>query len=126
MKLLVDVQLPARLAVRLAELGHEAVHTGSLPEGNRTTDRQIAAMADRDRRVVVTKDGDFRNAHLLTGSPNRVLIVATGNISNDELLGLIEARLPEISEAFVQADHVEIRRDAVLSFPRARDIYGRD
>lgn len=126
MKFLIDAQLPARLAVRLAELGHDAIHTISLPEGNRTTDRQVAALADRGLRIVVTKDSDFRNSHLLTGSPNRVLIVTTGNIGNDELLGLIETRLPEISEAFAQADRVEIRRDAIVSYLRARDIYGRD
>ena len=102
MRFLVDAQLPARLASRLAELGHDVVHTSSLPDGNRTTDQQIAGLADRDGRIVVTKDADFRNSHLLRGSPARLLIVATGNIRNDDLLNLVESRLAEIDEAFAQ------------------------
>lgn len=38
-RVLVAAQLPARLASRLAELGHVVVHTSSLPDGNRTTDQ---------------------------------------------------------------------------------------
>ena len=119
MRFLVDAQLPARLAPRLAELGHDVVHTSSLPDGNRTTDQQIAALADQDGRIVVTKDAVFRNSRLLRGSPARLLIVATGNIRNDDLLNLVESRLAEIDEAFAQGDHVELRRDAVVSYPRA-------
>lgn len=119
MRFLVDAQLPARLAWRLVELGHDAVHTSSLPDGNRTTDQQIAAVADRDSRIVVTKDADFRNTHLLTGSPAKLLVVATGNIRNNDLLNLFESRLAEIEQAFALGDHVELRRGAVLSHPRA-------
>lgn len=41
MKFLVDAQLPRRLAGRLREAGHEAIHTLDLPLGNRTTDTLI-------------------------------------------------------------------------------------
>jgi len=118
-RFLVDAQLPARLASRLGALGHDVVHTSSLPGGNRTTDQQVAGLADRDGRIVVTKDADFRNSHLLTGSPARLLIVATGNIRNDDLLNLVQSRLAEIEEAFARGDHVELRRGAVVSYPRA-------
>ena len=67
-----------------------------------STDQQIAGLADRDDRIVVTKDADFRNSHLLTGSPVRLLIMAPGNIRNDDLLNLVESRLAEIDEAFAQ------------------------
>jgi len=105
--------------LRLGELGHDVVHTSSLPDGNTTTDQQIAELADWDGRIVVTKDADFRNSHLLTGSPARLLIVATGNLRNDDLLNLVESRLAEIGEAFSRGDHVELQRGAVLSYPRA-------
>ena len=61
------------------------------PGRERTTDQQIAGLADQDGWVVVTKDESFqyfRNSHLLTGSPARLLVVATGNIGNDDLLPL--------------------------------------
>ena len=61
MRFLVDAELPARPASRLAEFGHDAVHTWSLPDGDRSTDQQIADKADRDGRIVISKDADFRN-----------------------------------------------------------------
>ena len=87
MKFLVDAQLPPRLARALVAAGHDAVHTRDLPEGNRSKDRAVAEAADADERVLVTKDGDFRDGHRLRGSPRRVLIVTTGNIHNDVLSG---------------------------------------
>jgi len=117
-KFLIDAQLPVRLAVRLREHGHDVVHTSSLPDGNRTTDQQIASLADQELRVVVSKDADFRNNHLLIGSPEQLLLVATGNISNNDLLELVESRLSDISHAFIGADLVELRRDSLVRYPR--------
>lgn len=79
---------------------------------------RIAALADRDGRVVVTKDADFRNSHLLSGSPARLLVVATGNIGNDDLLRLFESRIAEIEEAFDLGDYVELRHGTVVSHSR--------
>jgi predicted nuclease of predicted toxin-antitoxin system len=41
-KFLIDAQLLARLAEFLNRAGHDAVHSTGLPDGNRSTDRQIA------------------------------------------------------------------------------------
>ena len=59
MRFLVDAQLPRRFAAWLREHGHDALHTLDLPEGNRTADTSITALADGEHRVVVTKDADF-------------------------------------------------------------------
>jgi len=48
-----------------------------------------------------------------------LLVVAPGNIRNDELLNLFASRLAEVEEAFALGDHVERRRGAVLSHPHA-------
>ncbi|HEX4349105.1 MAG TPA: DUF5615 family PIN-like protein, partial [Verrucomicrobiae bacterium] len=56
MKFIVDAQLPRRLARELAAAGHDAMHTLDFPAGNRTPDEDIAAVAVREGRVVVTKD----------------------------------------------------------------------
>src|SRR5207245_4918030 len=74
-KFLIDAQLPPRLARALAAAGHHAVHTLDLPEGNRTTDRTVAEAADADDRVLITKDGCFRDRHRLRASPRWLLIV---------------------------------------------------
>jgi predicted nuclease of predicted toxin-antitoxin system len=102
-KFLVDAQLPPRLARLLNEHGHDATHTSELPKANRTPDDEMAATADAEDRVVVSKDRDFRNSHFLKGSPRRLLVVHTGNISNNELLALFEANLGQIADALDEA-----------------------
>jgi predicted nuclease of predicted toxin-antitoxin system len=115
-KFLVDAQLPPRLARALVEAGHDAVHTVDLPEGNRSKDRAVAEAADADDRVLVTKDGDFRGGHRLRGSPRRLLIVTTGNIGNDELLGLFSVHLDLLVSALESARMVELGEDSVEMF----------
>ncbi|MGH9104684.1 MAG: DUF5615 family PIN-like protein [Acidimicrobiales bacterium] len=108
MKFLVDAQLPAKLVSLLATAGHEAVHTSQLREGNRTTDTALTALADEEDRVLVTKDRDFRNSHLLRRSPGRLLVVATGNIGNKDLLSLFADNLDTIVAALREATFVEL------------------
>ena len=106
MNFLVDAQLPARLARALAVAGHDAIHTSDLPEGNRSTDGDIARRADTENRVVVTKDRDFRDGHLLTGSPRRLLVVATGNITNNALMALFASRsLRRSTQGYERSPH---------------------
>ncbi|MET9028007.1 DUF5615 family PIN-like protein [Nocardia sp. NPDC004168] len=114
MKFLVDAQLPRRLAVLLSEAGHDAVHTSDFLLGNRTTDHQIAMRADREDRVVVTKDRDFWVSHVLRGSPRSLLIIATGNITNAALLELCTAHLCEIVPLLKTCVVVEMGRDRLV------------
>jgi predicted nuclease of predicted toxin-antitoxin system len=113
-KFLVDAQLPARLAAALTAAGHDAAHTSQLPHGNRSTDRQVAEEADSSDRVVVTKDSDFRDGHLLAGRPRRLLVVRTGNITNNALLALFDASLVDVVEAFEEADFIELQTDSLI------------
>lgn len=114
MKLLIDAQLPYRLAEWLRERGHDVQHTLDLPAGNRTTDGEICALAERDERIVVTKDDDFVQSHVLQGRPPRLLLVATGNIGNRELISLWQAHLDQIETGFAISDFVEITRSALV------------
>jgi len=113
-RFLVDAQLPRRLASTLSDLGHDSIHTLDLPARNATPDREVASVADREDRVVVTKDGDFRLSHLLTGRPRRLLYVATGNIANEVLLELVRRHLTEVEEAFQNSAHVELTVDSLI------------
>ena len=119
MKFLIDAQLPARLAEFLNQAGHDAVHTSGLPDGNRSTDRQIAERANADGRVMVTKDRDFRDGHLLARTPRQLLVVATGNITNDELLSLFELHLRAVVSGFEEADFAELSLKALSLGHRA-------
>jgi predicted nuclease of predicted toxin-antitoxin system len=120
-KFLVDAQLPVRLARFLRQAGHDVVHTSELPDGNRTPDRQIAELADGGNRVVVTKDRDFRDSHLLMNSPRRLLVVRTGNITNDALLKLFETHLDAIVNALDNVDFAELSADTLVAHRRRRD-----
>ena len=114
MNFLIDAQLPARLARALAAAGHDAIHTSDLPDGNRSTDNDIAWRADSETRVVVTKDRDFRDGHLLAGSPRRLLVVATGNITNNALMALFATNLDILVAAFDNADFIELGPAALV------------
>ena len=119
MKFLIDAQLPARVAEFLNRAGHDAMHTTGLPDGNRSTDSQIAQYADTENRVVVTKDQDFRDGHLLGRSPRKLLVVAAGNITNDALLS--QLHLDAIVSALGEADFVELTPDALALGRRPDD-----
>jgi len=67
---------------------------------------------------VVSKDSDFRDGHLLRASPKRLLVIATGNITNSTLLDLVEANLDGIVAAYGDADFVELAADSLLVHPR--------
>jgi predicted nuclease of predicted toxin-antitoxin system len=107
-KFLIDAQLPARLARQLHAAGQDAIHTLDLPEQNRTTDAEISRVADAEDRIVVSKDSDFRDSHLLNGTPARLLMVRTGNISNQELLSLFDEHLDAVLDAFARARLVQL------------------
>jgi predicted nuclease of predicted toxin-antitoxin system len=113
-KFLVDAQLPPQLATFLTAHGHDAVHVASLPHAVRTPDAEISAYADADGIAVVTKDSDFRHSHTVSGSPAKLLLVATGNIRNDDLLALFDHRLDEIATGFAHAGFIELHREVLI------------
>lgn len=114
MRFLVDAQLPRRLALQLTDAGHDALHTLDLPAQNCTDDEVLRELAERDGRVVVTKDSDFVDSHILRGQPQLLLLVATGNITNDELTSLFAASLAAIVAAFQSSVFVEIDRTGLV------------
>lgn len=100
MRYLIDAQLPRRMAGWFGRFGCDVLHTLDLRHGNRTTDEQVIEFAERDDRVLVTKDSDFVNSHLLQNRPTRLLLVSTGNISNRELEALTVPLIPDIDREF--------------------------
>lgn len=114
MKFLIDAQLPRRFCTWLAAAGHDSAHTLDLQQRNRTTDREILDLAEREDRIVVTKDDDFVQSFLLAGRPPKLLFIATGNISNTALENLICANLTLITEAFEAHRFIEIGNESLV------------
>ncbi len=110
MKFLVDAHLPKRLATFLQAEDHDAIHTRDLPLGNRIPDAAINQISLAEQRIVVTKDSDFMDSHLLNGEPYKLLLVSTGNIKNNDLLELIARNLDRLVEAFTRYTFVELDR----------------
>jgi len=110
MKFLVDAHLPKRLALHLRAAGHDTIHTLDLPLRNRTPDAIINEISVLEQRVVVTKDADFRDSHLINDQPFKLLLVSTGNISNNELLNLFVQNLSRIVSAFENCSYIELDR----------------
>lgn len=114
MKFLVDAQLPRRIAQRLKEMGYDAVHTLDLPAANRTPDAEIVATAEKEQRVVVTKDADFVHSFILYRRPPKLLLISTGNISNTQLEALLLPAIPAIVDGFASASFIELNRTSLI------------
>lgn len=114
MKFLVDAQLPRRATAWLRAAGHDAVHTLDLPAGNRTTDEQINIVAEREGRVVVTKDADFVDSFLVRRRPHKLLLVSTGNLSNPALEALLVPRIPALAASLQTHDFIELTPTALV------------
>ena len=114
MRFIVDAQLPRDLASFLKTHGHEAVHTAELPEKNRTPDEEIRRLADAEDRIVVSKDDDFVTSHWLRGTPKRVLLISTGNISNPELIQIMQDNFDSLEKALDEGVFVELTRTSLV------------
>ena len=113
MNFLVDAQLPRRMAAWLTSAGCDAVHTLDLPDGNRMTDTQVVEAADRERRVIISKDSDFVDSPILLGRPAKLSLISTGNVGNRELEGLMVPLIPDMVRAFGPHSFLELDRSGL-------------
>jgi predicted nuclease of predicted toxin-antitoxin system len=112
-KFLVDAHLPRSLCGALTALGHDAIHTMDLPDGNDTRDRVINQVSMSDQRVVITKDTDFYYSHLLQARPWKLVLLRTGNIGVADLKKLLLEHLGAIESALRNFTLVELDRHVV-------------
>lgn len=113
MRFIVDAHLPKRIASILVELGHEAIHTSELTEGNATSDREIIALAAEDG-IVVSKDDDFYQSHILHGRPSKLVCVKVGNMRLREITALFIVIAPDLTRLLIQYDLLEVHRDKIV------------
>ncbi|MET3501913.1 putative nuclease of putative toxin-antitoxin system [Mucilaginibacter rubeus] len=97
MDFLIDVHLPIALSKYLDKQDNcSCIHVNQILQKWNTTDVEICKYADDEDRVVITKDQDFKNSHFINKTPKKIIRIILGNISNSELLYLIETNLPLI------------------------------
>ncbi len=97
----------------MTKQGHDALHTIPLTDGNRSTDGVVMRRADADARILVTKDIDFADSHLLRGTPRRLLLVSSGNVTNAALMALFEKHFTAIAVALEEAAFVEVSVEGI-------------
>jgi len=66
------------------------------------------------KSVKVTKDADFVQSFLLRNTPERLLLIASGNVGNAELERLLAIALPAIVDAFGRARYVELTKNSLI------------
>jgi predicted nuclease of predicted toxin-antitoxin system len=108
MKFLVDAQLPYGIKQYLNSIGFDAIHTNDLPLKEKTPDWEINKISVEQNRVVITKDKDFLDSHLLKNSPKKLILITTGNIRNKELFHLLINNFNQIFELLVHHNLIEI------------------
>ncbi len=114
MRFLVDAQLPQRLAKFLSSTKDiDCKHTLELPDKNSTPDHEIIKLADKEDRIVVSKDSDFWDNYILEGRPQKLLIVSTGNISNSRLIQLLEQNIETLKALFEESTVIEIDKEEI-------------
>jgi len=114
MKFIVDAQLPDGVAHFLRIRGYDVLHTNDLPDKERTTDDYIRDLSMRENRIVITKDYDFLNTHILKSIPRKLLLITTGNIKNQQLYLLLKENWDEICIMLETCNLVEIDNISVL------------
>lgn len=116
MKFLLDVHIAFKIKNFLINNCRvEAIHVNTILDGYYSSDRQIAAYADKHGLTVITKDIDFRNAYFLKQTPKRIIRICLGNISNQELILLIDKHWDIIKKMHHQytAFYCEISKEGI-------------
>ncbi|MHB1686337.1 MAG: DUF5615 family PIN-like protein [Ignavibacteriaceae bacterium] len=94
--------------------GQDVIHTDDLPNKERTSDSEIRNIAQQEKRIVITKDVDFLNSFHLQNTPERLLIITTGNIKNRKLFELVLNNLEKIEELFDEYKLVELNNREII------------
>ena len=113
MKFLVDANLPYKLVEYLRIKGFDVIHTDDLPSKERTTDREIRRISVEQQRIIISKDSDFLDSHLLLGVPYKLFLITTGNITNRELIVLIEKDFELVIELIENYDLIELNNERI-------------
>jgi predicted nuclease of predicted toxin-antitoxin system len=94
-RLLLDENLSESVLPAIAGLYPESLHVRVLGAGG-ASDGVVWALAKEHGCVLVTRDEDFLRLSIVRGAPPKVVWLAVGNCSNQEIVSLLRKRHPEI------------------------------
>ncbi|MFD1256971.1 DUF5615 family PIN-like protein [Mucilaginibacter terrae] len=94
MNFLIDVHLPISLSKYLNnQTGCTSIHVNQILQKWHTTDAEISRYADENNMVVISKDSDFKDSHFINKTPEKLIKINLGNISNSDLITLFKSYL---------------------------------
>ena len=105
MKFLVDNQLPASLARYLRNHGHDCQHVLDIGLAN-ASDIEICKYADKEDRVIISKDEDFLYLANRPETKTRILWIRLGNCRTAALLEAFERFWPLIESSLNAGDRI--------------------
>ena len=108
MKLLLDENLPPRLARLLNDAGHDAVHVRDLDAAG-SSDPQIIALALADGRTIVSADTDFGALLASMGAAEPSIILVR------EVIGRRPAELADLLAACIEQLESQLTAGAMVA-----------
>lgn len=100
MRFLCEVHISYKLSHYLSNKGFHTEHINQILNKWHTADSAIAAYANQNDFILITKDSDFRDSYLLKKSPKKVIKISLGNISNSNLIIQFEKYFQLIEKEF--------------------------
>ena len=97
MKFLCDVHISYKLVRYLNSLGFDTVHVNDILDKWLTSDKKICGYADKENRIVISKDSDFRNSFYIEKTPLKLIKISLGNVPNTKLIQIITDNLHQIN-----------------------------
>ena len=120
MKFIVDAQLPQYLSDFLKKRGYDSIHTLELPLKNKTPDKDLIGLCNAQDRIMITKDADFLESYLLNSDPKKLLLIKTGNISNDKLISIFALSIEKICDLFKTHSLIELSEEEIAIHLQAK------
>ena len=115
MRFLCDVHVSFKLVKFLISKNYECIHVNSILDKWFTKDEAIAKYSDQNDQILITKDADFRDSYYLNNTPKKLIKINLGNISNSDLILIIENNLSKIEKLNVTETFIlEIDKDSLI------------
>ena len=111
---IVDAQISKKLSLLLEWKGYNSIHTLDLPKKNKTKDSEVNQISLDEKRVLISKDLDFIESLLISNKPYKLIYIATGNITNKELLELFSNNIDMIVKYLEESRLIEVTKENII------------
>lgn len=108
MKFVIDAQLPFGLKLFLKDNGYDAIHTDDMPNRERTSDSDIIKISELEDRIIITKDKDFLDSHLIFNKPKKLVLITSGNIKNKAFFFLFKNNFETVIKLLSRHSLIEL------------------